>query len=109
MSASDLQKECPAPSAISKPGEVAEEYSKFLNDFKSERERRQEEEERANKEIISRLTEEDNKELERLRKDRERYSDQDEELARKIQEEINKVSILIKELVIKSFIMILTN
>lgn len=88
-----LQEECPTPTVVSKPGEVAQEFSKYINDFQSEEERLRQAEEEASKELISKLEEEENKILEEIRKDNQVIAEKDEELARKIQEEINKVRI----------------
>lgn len=88
---SGLQEECPTPTIVSKPGEVAKEFSKLINDFESEAEKLRQAEEEASKEILLRLAEEENERLEEIRKRNQLIAEKDEELARKIQEEINKV------------------
>lgn len=90
-----LQEECPTPTRISKPGEVAEEFSKLINDFESEAERSRQAEEEASKEILLRLAQEENERLEEIRKQNQLIAEKDEELARKIQEEINQVGLCV--------------
>lgn len=88
-----LQKECPAPLSICNPGEVAKEFSKLMNDFQAEQERLQAAEELASRELINKLTEEEERQLEAIERDNIIKIQKDEELARKLQEEINKVII----------------
>lgn len=78
---------------LSKSGEVAQEFSKLLQDYTIEQQKRNQAEELASRELIEKLRLEEEAKLEQIKEKKLKTIKQDEKLARMLQEGLEKVRI----------------
>ncbi|EEB17379.1 hypothetical protein Phum_PHUM463360 [Pediculus humanus corporis] len=77
---------------MSKSGEIAQEFTKLIGNFKAELEKLKEAEELASKELIEKIKCEEENKYEELKKKSLQQIEEDEKLAYMVQEELKNVS-----------------